>query len=146
MTSVGEERRYNPRLGGEIASGDFAGYMKQPAARRIRSRSTSRCRPICAAAGRENETGLDAEPNWAQLTYTFAGIWEIQPHRLEEHRQPVQIVDVREPDEFNGPLGHIRGAKLIPLGELAERAGEIGDATSRSSRCAAPARAPRRPP
>jgi len=32
---------------------------------------------------------------------------------------------VREPDEFTGPLGHIRGSLLIPLGELAERSGEL---------------------
>ena len=32
---------------------------------------------------------------------------------------------MREPDEFTGPLGHMRGAVLIPLGELAERAGEL---------------------
>jgi rhodanese-related sulfurtransferase len=37
----------------------------------------------------------------------------------------VQILDVREPGEFEGPLGHIRGAILIPLGELAERTGEL---------------------
>ena len=29
------------------------------------------------------------------------------------------------PSEFTGPLGHIHGAVLIPLGELAERAGEL---------------------
>src|SRR5258707_15669615 len=28
------------------------------------------------------------------------------------------IVDVRGPDEFDGPLGHIDGARNIPLGEL----------------------------
>src|ERR1051326_9215987 len=28
VTSVAEERRFNPRLGGEIALGDFTGYMK----------------------------------------------------------------------------------------------------------------------
>ncbi len=33
---------------------------------------------------------------------------------------------MREPDEFEGRLGHIPGATLIPLGQLAERAGEIG--------------------
>ena len=33
--------------------------------------------------------------------------------------------DVREPAEFEGPLGHIRGARLIPLGELSTRAGEL---------------------
>jgi len=32
----------------------------------------------------------------------------------------VQIVDVREPAEFNGPLGHVPGARLIPLGTLNE--------------------------
>jgi len=33
----------------------------------------------------------------------------------------VQVVDVREPAEFNGPLGHVPGARLIPLGTLNEK-------------------------
>jgi rhodanese-related sulfurtransferase len=37
----------------------------------------------------------------------------------------VQVLDVREPNEFTGPLGHIRGATLVPLGELAQRAKEL---------------------
>ncbi|MGH8758985.1 MAG: rhodanese-like domain-containing protein, partial [Burkholderiales bacterium] len=53
------------------------------------------------------------------------GIWEIQPESLEEAADKVQIIDVREPSEYNGPLGHIRGALLIPLGELARRTGEL---------------------
>jgi rhodanese-related sulfurtransferase len=40
----------------------------------------------------------------------------------------VQIVDVREPDEFNGPLGHVPGARLIPLGALTARASELAKA------------------
>jgi rhodanese-related sulfurtransferase len=28
------------------------------------------------------------------------------------------VVDVRGPDEFDGPLGHIKGARNIPLAEL----------------------------
>jgi sulfur dioxygenase len=59
------------------------------------------------------------------LRYSFAGVWEIDPHALEEHAPAVQILDVREPEEFTGPLGHIAGAILIPLGELAERTGEL---------------------
>jgi rhodanese-related sulfurtransferase len=74
--------------------------------------------------------GAPAEdPGWAPLRYSFAGVWEIDPHGLEElaeeHPGSVQILDVREPAEFNGPLGHITGAVLIPLGELAERADEL---------------------
>ena len=34
-------------------------------------------------------------------------------------------MDVREPSEFTGSLGHIAGAKLIPLGDLQARADEI---------------------
>jgi hypothetical protein len=59
-------------------------------------------------------------PTWGPLTFIFAGIWEIDPHWVEEHLRDLQIVDVREPDEFSGPLGHIPGAKLLPLGGLAE--------------------------
>ena len=65
------------------------------------------------------------DPDWAPLTCTFAGIWELQPQWLEENMEMVRILDVREPDEFTGPLGRIRGATLIPLGELAHRTGEL---------------------
>lgn len=33
--------------------------------------------------------------------------------------QPPLLIDVRQPDEYRG--GHIRGAKLIPLGELSQK-------------------------
>jgi rhodanese-related sulfurtransferase len=65
------------------------------------------------------------DPGWAPLRYSFAGVWEIEPHGLEETSPTVQVLDVREPEEFTGPLGHIKDAVLIPLGELAERAGEL---------------------
>lgn len=35
------------------------------------------------------------------------------------------ILDVREPDEFVGELGHIPGSVLIPLGQLEARLGEL---------------------
>ena len=35
-----------------------------------------------------------------------------------------RVETVGEPGEFAGPLGHIRGAVLVPLGELAARAKE----------------------
>jgi sulfur dioxygenase len=127
-TSVAEERRYNPRLGGDIAVGDFIGYMKNlrlahPRLLDVAVPANLRCgRPDSA----ENQ-GADpaADPNWAHLRYSFAGVWEIDPHGLEEHQGPMQILDVREAEEFTGPLGHIEGAVLIPLGELAARADEL---------------------
>jgi rhodanese-related sulfurtransferase len=35
-----------------------------------------------------------------------------------------RIIDVREPDEFTGELGHIPGAELVPLATVLERAHE----------------------
>lgn len=37
------------------------------------------------------------------------------------------LLDVREEAEWNDDVGHLDGSKLIPLGQLAERAGEIKD-------------------
>ncbi len=124
VTSVDEERRFNPRLGGDIGESDFVGYMDNlglphPKLIDIAVPANLRCgRP-------DADVPLAAEPGWAPLTFTFAGIWEIQPRALEEIAQKVQVVDVREPSEFQGSLGHIRGATLIPLGELSARSGEI---------------------
>ena len=123
-SSVGEERMFNPRLGGQILEEDFAGYMSHlglahPKQMDLAVPANLKCGRVASAdAGAE-------EPGWAPLTYTFSGIWELQPEWLEEHTPEVQIVDVREPAEFNGPLGHIAGAILLPLGSLAARAGEL---------------------
>ena len=38
------------------------------------------------------------------------------------------LLDVRGPDEFDGPLGHIEGARNVPLPELAAHATEIAAA------------------
>ena len=123
-TSVAEERCFNPRLGGEIGVGDFAGYMKN--LKLAHPKMIDVAVPANLRCGRpENEAGLARDPGWAHLHYSFAGLWEIDPHGLEEHLHDVQILDVREPDEFKGPLGHIIGARLIPLGELAGRLGEL---------------------
>jgi sulfur dioxygenase len=124
VTSVREERRFNPRLGGEIGEGDFIGYMKN--LRLAHPKKLDVAVPANLKCGQpENDVAISAEPGWAALRYSFAGIWEIDPLGLEEHAPTVQILDVREPQEFTGPLGHIRSAILIPLGELAERAGEL---------------------
>jgi glyoxylase-like metal-dependent hydrolase (beta-lactamase superfamily II)/rhodanese-related sulfurtransferase len=125
VTSVVEERRFNPRLGGEIAVGDFSGYMKN--LRLPHPKLLDVAVPANLRCGRpENEAGpAAADPSWAPLHYTFAGLWEIDPDGLEECAPDVQILDVREPDEFTGPLGHIPRAILVPLGELAGRVGEL---------------------
>ena len=121
-SSVGEEKMYNPRLAESIGEGDFVGYMTNlglPHPKLIQVAVPANLK--CGAPDVEPA----AEQDWAPLSYTFAGIWEIQPNVLEEHLGRVQVVDVREPDEFGGALGHIAGAKLIALGTLVGRLEEL---------------------
>jgi len=123
VTSVGEEKLYNPRLGGQILREDFVGYMTHlglphPKQMDVAVPANLRC-------GRPERLAETPPQDWAPLTYTFAGIWEVQPQWLEEHLRAVQIVDVREPAEFNGSLGHVPGGRLIPLGSLGERSAEL---------------------
>jgi glyoxylase-like metal-dependent hydrolase (beta-lactamase superfamily II)/rhodanese-related sulfurtransferase len=124
VTSVAEERRFNPRLGGSIGEADFVGYMDNlglPHPKLIDIAVPANLRCGCPAS----DAALPAEPAWAPLTFTFAGFWEIRPGALEECALRLQIVDVREREEFDGPLGRIRGAKLIPLSELPKRCDEL---------------------
>jgi glyoxylase-like metal-dependent hydrolase (beta-lactamase superfamily II)/rhodanese-related sulfurtransferase len=123
-TSVAEEKKFNPRLGGEVGEGDYVGYMKNldlPHPKKIAEAVPANLR--CGQPGNDTETLAD--PQWAPLRFTFGGVWEVEPHWLEENLAKVRVLDVREPAEFTGPLGRIRGATLVPLGELAQRAAEL---------------------
>lgn len=124
VSSVIEEKTFNPRLGGEVGENDYVGYMKNldlPHPKKIDEAVPANLR--CGQPG--NAAGVPAEPVWAPLRFTFGGVWEVEPHWLEEHLSQVNVLDVREPAEFSGPLGHIRGATLVPLGELAAKAGDL---------------------
>jgi len=123
VTSVAEETAFNPRLGGDVNATDFAGYMNNlglphPKLMDIAVPANLRCgRP-------DAEHDSSDDPDWAPLHLSFGGIWEITPHALEDrlanHEQgALQVIDVREPSEFVDTLGHIPGAHLMPLSELA---------------------------
>ncbi len=123
VTSIAEEKRFNPRLGGAVSENDFVGYMNNlnlPHPKQI-----DIAVPANLKCGRPEKDQPMNEQDWAPLTCTFAGIWEIQPGWVEENASALQIVDVREAEEFSGPLGHIRGAKLIPLGQLSAKVSEL---------------------
>ncbi len=91
VTSVAEERRFNPRLCGDIGEADFVGYMNNlglphPKLMDIAVPANLKC------GHPEGDAALPAEPAWAPLTFTFAAIWEIHPEALEEYRANVQVV------------------------------------------------------
>ncbi|MEM7543603.1 MAG: MBL fold metallo-hydrolase [Pseudomonadota bacterium] len=124
-TTVLEEKHYNPRCGGDTDEGDFVGYMDNlglahPKRLDIAVPANLRC-------GKPDGEGAMSlrPPPWGPARFTFAGIWEIDPQWVEENIKNICIVDVRDEQEFKGPLGHVPGAALIPIGELAERCDEL---------------------
>jgi uncharacterized membrane protein YdjX (TVP38/TMEM64 family)/rhodanese-related sulfurtransferase len=56
-------------------------------------------------------------------TVRWIEVGDLTP-RLEE-ANAIAIIDVRGPDEFAGPLGHISGARNVPLAELPGRIGDL---------------------
>ena len=123
-TTVGEERRLNPRLGGNLSEEDFALYMRNLGLAHPKQMDVAVPANLCCGRRDLPDAARD-EPEWGPLAFTFAGFWEIQPQWVEEHLKELQVIDVREPEEFAGPLGHIPGARLLPLGGLAEAAGAL---------------------
>lgn len=123
VTSVAEERRFNPRLGGQLSENDFVGYMRalglpHPKQMDIAVPANLKC------GQRDGSLPIEI-PSWGPLTLTFAGIWEVEAHWVQEHLRDLLVVDVREPDEYDGPLGHIPGAWLVPLATLEAAAGGL---------------------
>lgn len=51
-----------------------------------------------------------------------AGYRDVSPLAALPHLREMRVIDVREPDEFTGPLGHIPGAELVPLSTVAAAA------------------------
>ena len=71
---------------------------------------------------------LPPEPDWSSdLRMTYAGIPEVGPQWLMEHRSAVTLLDVREPGEWqNEPLpAQLDSVVQIPIGSLADRVAEV---------------------
>ena len=123
VSTVSEEKRFNPRIGGDAREEDFAGYMQNLGLPHPRLLDIAV--PANLHCGRP-ENGEPPEPvNWGPVTTTFAGITEIEPEWVARHLNDVYVLDVRTAAEFTGELGHIEGSVLIPLNELREHSRDI---------------------
>jgi sulfur-carrier protein adenylyltransferase/sulfurtransferase len=52
------------------------------------------------------------------------GFRDVDPSAVRRHGGAINVVDVREPHEFAGELGHVPGATLVPLSIVASAASE----------------------
>ena len=123
-SSVGEEKQHNPRLGGARSVDDFVGYMDNlglPHPKQI-----DVALPANLRCGRpERDDVVPPVSTWGPVVRSYAGEPQVGPAWLEEHLDEVLILDVREPAEFVGELGHLPGAMLVPLGQLRGRVAEL---------------------
>lgn len=123
VTTVGEEKRWNPRIGGDASESDFTGYMSNlglPHPKQI-----DVAVPANLVCGRPAAGAARDEPAWGPVVHTFAGGLEVDPVWVAEHRGAVTILDVRDGAELTGDLGRIEDSLHIPLGELRTRVGEV---------------------
>lgn len=123
-TSVGEEKRHNPRLGRSILRDDFVGYMSNLGLPHPKQMDIAVPANLLCGAPEDGQFPATT-PDWAELTYTFAGIWEVEPGWLAENTADVHVLDVREEVEFRGTLGHVEGAHLIPLKTLTDNVDQL---------------------
>ncbi|QVL52004.1 MAG: MBL fold metallo-hydrolase [Cyanobium sp. M30B3] len=123
MTSVAEEKAFNPRLGGAATERDFVGHMhnmKLPHPHKI-----AEALPGNMRSGQPRDSAAPAAPAWAPLQRSYAGLPELPPAWVAEHQGQLTILDVRSSEEFAGPDGNVAGSLLIPLPELEARASTI---------------------
>ena len=120
VTTVAEERRFNPRLGDARSRGEFVALMRGlrlPYPRRI-----DEALPANMASGVTDPepaaASLEAADRWAPVGVTPSGVPVVTAEWLAAHCGEVRLVDVREHAEFCGVLGHIDGAELVPLATL----------------------------
>ena len=137
-SSVAEEKEFNPRIGAARSERDFVGYMENlglphPKQIDVAVPANMRC-------GHTELADKAREPEWAPLRYTYAGINEVDPDWVADHRQELQIVDVRETSEYTGILGHIPGSNLIPLPQLSAQLRTLDKAAPTVAVCRSGAR------
>ncbi len=108
-SSIGEEKAHNVRLGAGRTEAEFVHIMD--------SLNLSYPRLIDVAVPANRLLGRQVCP-WTGLKRATSGAIQAPVEWVEQHAGSVRLVDVREPDEFNGPLGHVPDAALVPLGTL----------------------------
>jgi rhodanese-related sulfurtransferase len=117
-STIGEEKRLNPRIVGRTR-GEYVGLMNNlglPLPDKIQE------------VLQPNQSALDDDrlhfPALAELSQVrqFSS-QEVQV--LLKAPSPPVLLDVREPGEFTGALGHIPGSLLIPLKDLLVRVNEL---------------------
>jgi sulfur dioxygenase len=122
-TTVGEERRFNLRIGGGAREEDFVGTMSNLALPHPKLLAVAL--PANLRCGQPEDGKTPTTPDWGPVVTTYAGAREIAPEWVASHRGEVHLLDVRALSELEGELGHLEGVQRISIDELRGRESEV---------------------
>ena len=124
VTTVGEEKKFNPRLSMEKSEAQFVEIMQN--LNLAQPKKIAESVPANLKCGLpEMVTGeAPTEKAWAPLTRAPGSAAEVAPEWVRDHGDEVRIIDVRGADEFTGELGHVSGAESVPLDTLQSAAAD----------------------
>lgn len=116
VTSVAEEKAHNPRLGVTKSEDDFVATMRALELPRPKQIDVAVPANLHGGATVDGSEPIAKQPGWAPIEVTAANVPEVEPTWvMDAAGSNVRFVDVREPDEFSGELGHAPGSVLVPL-------------------------------
>ncbi len=123
QSTIGEEKAFNARVGGEANENDFVRYMN--AMQLPHPKKIDEAVPNNLRCGKPESGAMPPEPDWADLRISYAGVPEVEPVWVMQNQPSVTILDVREPEELDEALKTLNNALFIPLSELRDRVGEV---------------------
>lgn len=118
QSTIGEEKRTNPRISGRSREGyiELMANLGLPLPQGIQE------------SLQPNQSAIEDDSVTFPTLSELNSVRQLSAQEVQLRRQggaPPLLLDVREPEEFTGELGHIPGSLLIPLKELPVRAKEI---------------------
>lgn len=105
VTTIGEEKRWNARV---------AGRSRKEFVKLMSGLNLPKPKKIDVAVPANRSCGLASD----------RVVREIEPEALGARQAAARLIDVRERTEFEGELGHLEGAGLVPMATLKAAAAE----------------------
>ncbi|NND00837.1 MAG: MBL fold metallo-hydrolase [Gammaproteobacteria bacterium] len=122
-SSIAEEQKFNPRIGGQADENDFVGFMENM--QLPHPKKLDIAVPANLKAGQPVDDQLPEQPEWAPVAITYSGTFEVEPEWVAGHLDAVNVLDVRSRAETEHESERIDGALMIPLSELRDRVDEV---------------------
>jgi len=123
VSTIGEEKKFNTRIGGSANEKDFTGYMNNlnlPHPKKI-----AVALPANLCSGKPEDGLYPVQASWGPVERTYDGIAQVPADWAALHRAEVTLLDVRDPEEWAGELPALEGSLKIPLSELTAKLTEL---------------------